>query len=424
MRLLLAFLMLSLFVLPEVACQRANQELIWLKKNAISIARLQGDDYRDLAFLKEKLKGVRLVQLGESAHGAAEFYQLKTRLVEFLHEQMDFDVLVIEGGFGDINLAWLNQETLNAKDLMYNSVFGNFRCEEMLPLFEYAKDKVNTPDPLQLAGPDCQTSANFFNNFLIDFLQKYDRELSRDVEYNFMNSGLLYGIFSDSTQLMQAIRTNERVISKVMDFLENNEARVKQDFPSKPLLVPFLRRTLENHLEYWALDYRAIQQRQQIVLRDRIMAENLMWLADVAYPDKKIIYWAHNGHIGTEIVSTDFFGNPVKMQGNYISERFGKEVYNIGIYAVGGELYRHWMRDVQSFKDDSAGGIGYRFNRLDKEINFLELRGQKPGKDNRWLFRPIPAFELENGGKIQLTPSKRFDAMIVLKKVKSPKYFE
>ena len=424
MRLFLAFLLLSLFVLPEVACQRANQELVWLKKNTIPIARLQGNDYSDLAFLKEKLKGVRLVQLGESAHGASEFYQLKTRLVEFLHEQMDFDVLVIEGGFGDINLAWLNQETLNAKDLMYNSVFGNFRCEEMLPLFEYAKANANSTDPLQLAGPDCQTSANFFNNFLIDFLQKYDRELSRDVEYNFMNTSLLYGILSDSVQLTQAIRNNERVINKVMDFLENNESKVRKDFSSKPLLVPFLRRTLENHLEYWALDFRAIQQRQQIVLRDRIMAENLMWLADVAYPNKKIIYWAHNAHIGAEIAAADFFGNPVKMQGNYISERFGTEVYNIGIYAVGGELYRHWMRDVQPFKDDSAGGIGYRFNRLDKEINYLPLRGQKPGKDNQWLFKPIPAFELENGGKIKITPSKRFDAMIVLKKVKGPKYFE
>jgi erythromycin esterase len=206
--------------------------------------------------------------------------------------------------------------------------------------------------------------------------------------------------------------------------LENNETRLRQDFPQKPLLVPLVRRTLENYLEYWSLDYRSMRLQQQIALRDRIMAENLMWLAEVAYPNKKLIYWAHNAHIGTESNAVDAFGKTLKMQGNYISERFGTQVYNIGVYAAGGELYRSWMRDVQAFKDDGIGGIGARFSRLNQEIHFLELRGQKPGKGNAWLFNPLPAFELENGGKISITPSKRFDAVIVVKKVKGPRFLE
>lgn len=423
-RLFLSLALLLFFIVPQLSCQRAGQELSWLKKNSIPIARVQGNDFSDLAFLKEKLKDVRLVQIGESSHGAAEFYQLKTRLVEYLHQELGFEVLVIEGGFGDINLAWLHQNELDAKNLMYNSVFANFRCEEMLPMFEYAKAKANTDKPLALAGPDCQSSSNYFNNFLIDFLRKYDAELSRDVEYNFMTTSLLYGLIPDSTQLVAAIRNNERVINRVMDFLENNEMRIREDFPQKPLLVAFTRRTLENYLEYWALDYRSIRLQQQFSLRDRIMAENLMWLSDLAYPNKKIIYWAHNAHIGTESNSVDIFGKPIKMQGDFIAERFGNQVYNIGLYASGGELFRHWMRDVKPFKDDSLGGLGDRFSRLPKEINFLELRGQQPGKGKDWLFKPLPAFELESGGKIQFTPTKKYDAVIVVKKVKGPKYFE
>lgn len=420
----LSLALLLFFILPQLSCQRANQELRWLKKNSIPIARVEGNDFSDLTFLQEKLKDVRLVQIGESSHGAAEFYQLKTRLVEYLHQELGFEVLVIEGGFGDINLAWLHQNEQDAKTLMYNSVFANFRSEEMLPMFEYAKAQANTTKPLALAGPDCQSSSNYFNNFLIDFTRKYDAELSREVEYNFMTTSLLYGLIPDSTQLMAAIRTNERVINRVLDFLENNETRIREDFPQKPLLVAFTRRTLENYLEYWALDYRAIRLQQQFALRDRIMAENLMWLADVAYPNKKIVYWAHNAHIGTESNSVDIFGKPIKMQGNFIAERFGNQVYNIGLYASEGELFRHWLRDVTPFKDDSLGGIGQRFSRLPKEINFLELRGQQPGKGKEWLFKPLPAFELESGGKIQFTPTKKYDAVIVVKKVKAPKYFE
>jgi len=210
-----------------------------------------------------------------------------------------------------------------------------------------------------------------------------------------------------------------------LDFLENNESRLREDYPQKPLLVAFVRRALENYLEYWSLNYRAMSLQQQFVLRDRIMAENLMWLADVAYPNKKIIYWAHNAHIATESIAVDIFGKPIeKLQGNYIAERFGAQVYNIGLYATGGELFHHMLREVKPFKDDSIGGIGAHFSRLPKDINFLELRGQKPGKGKDWLFKAIPAFELENGGKIQMTPSKRFDALIVVKKVKGPKYFE
>ncbi|WP_373553137.1 erythromycin esterase family protein [Haliscomenobacter sp.] len=424
MRLFLSLGLLLLFILPQLSCQRAGQELKWLKKNSIPIASVDGNDFSDLAFLQEKLEDIRLVQIGESSHGAAEFYQLKTRLVEYLHQEMNFDVLVIEGGFGDINLAWLHQEDQDAKSLMYNSVFGNFRAEEMLPLFEYAKTQARGDRPLALAGPDCQSSSNYFNNFLIDFLRKYNTELSRDVEYNFMTTSLLYGLIPDSTQLIAAIRTNERVINRVLDFLENNEAKIREDFPQKPLLAAFTRRALENYLEYWALDYRAIRLQQQFALRDRIMAENLMWLADVAYPNQKIIYWAHNAHIGTESNSVDIFGKPLKMQGNYVADRFGKQVYNIGLYASGGELFRHWMRDVQPFKDDSIGGIGERFGRLPKAINFLELRGQQPGKGKDWLFKPLPAFELESGGKILFTPTKKYDALIVVKKVKGPKFFE
>lgn len=424
MRFSLYWCLLSILVLPHLSCQRGGQDLYWLKKNSVPIARLEGNDFSDLAFLKTKLQDVRLVQLGESSHGAAEFYQLKSRLVQFLHAEMGFDVLIIEGGFGDINLAWLNQEDQDAKGLMYNSVFGNFRCEEMLPLFEYAKKEAKGSRPLALAGPDCQSSANYFNNFLIDFLRPYNTELSRDVEYNFMNTSLLYGLLQDSTQLLPAIRNNERIIYQVFDFLENNETRIRQDFPQKPLLATFIRRTLENYLEYWSLSYSAMRQQQQFFLRDRIMAENLMWLADVAYPNKKIVYWAHNAHIGTENNSVDASGKPLKMQGDYIVERFGKQVYNIGLYAAAGEMYRHWLRDVQPFKDDTSGGLGARFSRLAPAINFLELRGQATGKGKEWLFKPTPAFELESGGKVQFTPVKKYDALIVVKKVKGPKYLE
>ena len=37
--------------------------------------------------------------------------------------------------------------------------------------------------------------------------------------------------------------------------------------------------------------------RQGPVYRDEMMAKNVEWLADEAYPNEKIVLWAHNGHV-------------------------------------------------------------------------------------------------------------------------------
>jgi len=39
--------------------------------------------------------------LGEQSHGEATTYETKIKLIKFLHQEMDFDILAIESGFYD-----------------------------------------------------------------------------------------------------------------------------------------------------------------------------------------------------------------------------------------------------------------------------------------------------------------------------------
>ncbi|HEY9259771.1 erythromycin esterase family protein, partial [Chitinophaga sp.] len=72
-------------------------------------------------------------------------------------------------------------------------------------------------------------------------------------------------------------------------------------------------------------------------VRDLQMAENLIWLADKAYPGKKIIVWAHNLHISkaTNAVTTQipdltgFLSSYVPM-GTTVHQHFGQAAYTIG----------------------------------------------------------------------------------------------
>jgi hypothetical protein len=80
----------------------------WLQKEAIRVRTVDpaDEDFRDLEPLKKMIGDARIVMLGEISHGDGTTMLAKSRLVRFLHQQMDFDVLVFESGLYDTSTAW------------------------------------------------------------------------------------------------------------------------------------------------------------------------------------------------------------------------------------------------------------------------------------------------------------------------------
>ncbi len=64
------------------------------------------DDYK---FLDRAIGSAAIVQLGESLHITQEFPRVRLRLIQYLHEQLGFDTLALEGS---LTQTWLAQETL------------------------------------------------------------------------------------------------------------------------------------------------------------------------------------------------------------------------------------------------------------------------------------------------------------------------
>ena len=87
--------------LPEVKAEWREEAL----KRAHPIRSLFSDDFSDLAFLAPLLEGKRVVQLGESGHGVAEFNWMKARLAKYLHERLGFDVLAFESSLSGCDVA-------------------------------------------------------------------------------------------------------------------------------------------------------------------------------------------------------------------------------------------------------------------------------------------------------------------------------
>ena len=100
----------------EVTIARTSDEKIaewedWAKDYVYRLDTIQPanaangtNQYKDLAMLKPLLHDKRIVFLGESSHGVAEFNLAKTRLIQFLHQEMGYNVLAFESGLGNSSL--------------------------------------------------------------------------------------------------------------------------------------------------------------------------------------------------------------------------------------------------------------------------------------------------------------------------------
>src|SRR5262245_636538 len=133
----------------------------WTRANHFPIASIvsaASDDFADLQFLKTTIGERRLVQLGESGHGVAEFDSAKVRLVKFFHEQMGFDVMAFESSIYECFAA---NGAANSVNMLRGSIFGVWATEEVLPLFAYIKSTQDPAHPLALAGLATQISSAF-----------------------------------------------------------------------------------------------------------------------------------------------------------------------------------------------------------------------------------------------------------------------
>ena len=132
--------------------------LNWIKTNSNEIKSLDSDDFSDLKFLPNYLQNKKIIQLGESTHGAKEFNKMKVRLIKYLHQELNFNVLAFESSVFACFYAYANKLDEGPTKLMRNSIFGVWYTEEVKELFSYIIETQKTKNPLILVGFDIQPS--------------------------------------------------------------------------------------------------------------------------------------------------------------------------------------------------------------------------------------------------------------------------
>lgn len=413
-----------------------DEQVVWLRANAIPF-RLDdsSDDFEDLERLKALIGNARIVQLGEQSHGDGSCFEAKVRLVKFLHQEMGFDVLAFESGLYDcwkadedfLKQAKRDPDEKEATPLQsaQNGVFGIWTgCGQLSPLWEYLDEHATDERRLELAGFDCQFTASASSEY-VDNVIATAKKYKIDLEALNVDEGFL-----DQLRQLANSEPFEGKKKKWLDTLDGlilafDHARAPQSNDERELLMwRQLVRSLRAYANYSipdAKDRAGEAANQSLNARDAQMAENLIWLAEQRYSDRKIIVWAASFHImrnasEIEVPSKVVDYTDIVPMGHLVDNKFGNDVYTIGFTAGGGKAGT-WFRPAVELDSPPEGTLEDLCIRAEIENGLIPLKrsaarnAERPVDLPKWLTEKTFARPLGYSW-MKASWNRHFDALI------------
>jgi erythromycin esterase-like protein len=386
----------------NISGQESAHVLDQLTPKQIQSIDASNEDYADLQFLKETLKDNRIVLLGEQSHGDGATFKAKVRLVKFLHQEMNYEIISFESGLYDNYKAFERVIDSNYQESpLKESIYKIWsETKEFEPLLKYVHDLKNSPIPLIVTGFDSQSDNIFSNEFLED-LQNFlkptltftEQELTLLQEVITAGPEFIVSNESDSSLYFSTCKKIQNSLEMLPDFKTNIKARI-------------LCQSLIGWIEMVKYDIDVMNEVDVKVqnTRDLQMAKNLIFLSEL-YPDKKIIGWGASYHFANKIeqfTTTDLtklyaqkldslqkseeptdiaieLDGAVPM-GRLLKDRFGPSLYSISFSSFEGEFgllgytptSLEFLRPpVESIEYKLAGQINdYSF------VNYREMKDQ------------------------------------------------
>lgn len=401
-----------------------DRRVAQLREEAIALRSIEpGDtDFSDLEPLRSVLANKRIVILGEASHNDGATLLAKSRLVQFLHREMGFDVLAFESGFYDCWKAWQRIEAGDDPATAFRqAVFPIWtRSAQVQPLIAYFAAAARSKRPLELAGIDPQFTGEMSRRFLLGDLTQTAKaaglpgdELAARISEPLAN--LVEGRY-ETGELPPAAARAELV--KAFDEMSRRLREAGGDVPERGFWLRFADNTRQLGTSSWATDWKRplIEDPEGFAVRDRLMGENLAWLARHRFAGRKIVVWSASFHAAREVDEIDVpsaahmrLFRTFQPMGAVARGELGEELYTVAVLAYQGR-YGTVNRPIDLLRP-SDGSLEDLFHRTGLAYAFLDLSraGRLPG----WLRKPLIARPM--GYKEMMAPWGRvFDAILFL----------
>jgi erythromycin esterase-like protein len=321
------FLACSLFCMI-VNAQNFNLKILNLPENPT---------VEDFSFLKEELKGVQVVMLGENTHQDGNVFEMKTKIVKYLNQEMGFNTIAFESGVYDV---WKAQENINkgdnTKEALKSSLFRIWsNVKEFQSFIEfYDKNKAY----LKLFGFDNQITGKYGEENLVKDLYKYCDKNQLSLTLNREDLELLMESISSGVFDEGDISYNQykKALTQLLNSI-NGKSKLDEQFYWTQIIKNLLSLGEGTYLNIKNPDSFCTGLRDNI--RDKQMADNLLTYVK-NHPNEKIICWGASGHFVNDMssINTPVLKEFVPM-GSYIKSALKDKVYSLAAVTAADSIY-------------------------------------------------------------------------------------
>jgi len=328
--------------------------LEWAKANARPVTTIEpGHESADLQVLKEMIGEARIIGIGESVHFTHELLTARLRLIEFLVEEMGVTAVTLESPLPASKMVYDYVLGGNATDTLWNQ--GLFKmlgdCTEARAIIEWMRAYNLDPGhdrKVRFYSVDFEGRGggwSYAYDQIVGYLDQVTPEFAATVRDSF---GPLVAKFATpntgtSMQAYAAMSDAERHalsfhLTNIIDRLE-------------VMRIDFVARSSEEEFD-WAhrmaialrqsdavirgtLDQATAMTPQAMCTRERMMSENILWVAKREGPDARVVFLAHNGHVQ----NSNPFGGMIAGYmpgGEYLTSMVGDDYLPLGFSVARG----------------------------------------------------------------------------------------
>lgn len=352
-------------------------------------------DPGSVEILAGRLAKGRIVMLGESTHGTAEFYDLRRRLTQVLLEKHGFQMVAVEGDWPDFQN--LNSLIANGEGRDTRQALRKFERwptwmwanEEMVKLADWMRGK-----PHRIYGLDIYSLFDSLN-LVKSYAGRMNVELSAEILHRYAcldpysKDEMAYARslkeFPEGCR-QEVVEALQQILALRLDQIRLSDEELF-DAKQNALIIQrageYYRAMIEEGAGSWNV-------------RDRHMLDTLESLLNRAGEKAKVIVWAHNSHVGDHR-ATDLADRDLVTLGGLARERFGKDAVRlVGFGTYGGSVTagKAW--------GDSEETLPLPPARKDSWESYLHQVSRESGISEYWMcFDSLPPSSALRDTKVQ-----------------------